>query len=200
MAKEKSTNKITNLLAGLLFELITDIPESMCKPSDHPDKDIEGLIKTASVKAAAVSATLSIPAGITGIVVSIPDIIAVWKIQAQLVSDIALTYGKVAILNRESMMVCLFKHSAAHLLKDLVTHTGPRIIVHKLSTAALKKALDRISMHFSSKFLRRIALKAVPAIGAVGNGAISFWDTKQVGKTAQAYFKSHQVPPPLNLP
>lgn len=194
--KSRTSGSLKNVLSGLLFDVITNIPESLQESVENPEERVKSLIQSASLRAAAVSTTLSIPAGVTGVVAAIPDVISVWKIQAQLVSDIAATYGKIAILNRSSMMFCLFKHSMAHLLKDVVTHSGPRYIVHKLSTTALKKCLEKIGIHFSSKFIRRIAMKAVPAIGAVSNGALSFWDTKQVGKTAQAYFRSQSIPRP----
>lgn len=190
-SRNKATGKIKNVLSGLLFDVMTNIPDSLLEPVENPDERVKNLIQSASLRAATVSTTLSIPAGITGILVAVPDVLSVWKIQAQLVSDIAATYGKIAILNKTSMMFCLFKHSTAHLLKDFVLRSGPRYIVHKLSNEAFEKAVQKISIHFSSRFLRRIVTKAVPAIGAVSNGALSYWDTKQVGKTAQAYFKSH---------
>lgn len=148
------------------------------------------LTQQAAIKAAAVSATLSIPAGFTGVLTSIPDIASVWRIQAQLVSDIAATYGKVALLSREAMVWCLFRHSAASLLRDLAVRTGSRIIVQKLSLSALEKILQKIGLKVSTKMLGRVALRAIPAIGAIGNGAYTFYDTNEVGKTAAAYFKA----------
>ena len=193
MSRESTSVKIKIILSGILFDLVTDIPEPLSKPSPEPEKAARRLIRSACLKASAVSATLSIPAGIAGIAAALPDMVAVWKIQAQLVSDIALTYGKVAILNRESMMLCLFRHSAAHLLKDLMIHTGSKVIVHKLSTTAFKKTVEKISLKISSRFIRRITLKALPALGALGNGALSCWDTAQVGKTALAYFTNFRT-------
>ena len=137
-----------------------------------------------------VSATLSVPAGVTGVLTSIPDIAAIWRIQAQLVSDIAATYGKFAQLSREAMVWCLFRHSAAQLVRDIAVRTGSRIVVQKLSLAALEVLLKKIGLKISTKLLGKIALRAIPAIGAIGNGAYSFYDTYEVGKTAAAYFKA----------
>jgi hypothetical protein len=173
-----------------LFELITDIPESLHAPSENSDEKIKKLIRQAAVKASLVSATLSVPAGVTGVLTSIPDIAAIWRIQAQLVSDIAATYGKFAQLSREAMVWCLFRHSAASLLRDVAVRTGSRIVVQKLSLSALQKLLQRIGVKVSTNFLGRIALRAIPAIGAIGNGAYTFFDTMEVGKTAATYFKA----------
>ena len=105
-------------------------------------------------------------------------------------SDIAATYGKFAQLSREAMVWCLFRHSAAQLVRDIAVRTGSRIVVQKLSFAALEALLRKIGLKVSTRFLGKIALRAIPAIGAVGNGAYSFYDTTEVGKTAAAYFKA----------
>ena len=68
--------------------------------------------------------------------------------------------------------------------------TGSRIVVQKVSFAVLEALLKKIGVKVSTKFLGRAALRAIPAIGAIGNGAYSFYDTTEVGKTAAAYFKA----------
>ena len=187
---DEKMEKIKEKLSSLLFELITDIPESLHSPTENSDEKIKKLIRQAAVKASLVSATLSVPAGVTGVLTSVPDIAAIWRIQAQLVSDIAATYGKFAQLSREAMVWCLFRHSAAQLVRDIAVRTGSRIVVQKVSFAVLEKLLKKIGVKVSTKFLGRAALRAIPAIGALGNGAYSFYDTTEVGKTAAAYFKA----------
>ena len=186
---EKS-EKIKDKLASVLFDLITDIPDSLHIPLATPEDKVKRLTHQAALKAASVSATLSIPAGFTGIVTAIPDLVAVWKIQAQLVADIAATHGKIAQLSREAMVWCLFRHSAASLLRDLAVRTGSRIAVQKLSSKALQAILRKIGVKISSKFVGKTLLRAIPAIGAFGNGAYTYYDTNEVGKTAAAYFKA----------
>ena len=187
---DEKMEKIKEKLSSLLFELITDIPESLHSPTENSDEKIKKLIRQAAVKASMVSATLSVPAGVTGVLTSIPDIAAIWRIQAQLVSDIAATYGKFAQLSREAMVWSLFRHSAAQLVRDIAVRTGSRIVVQKVSFAVLEALLKKIGVKVSTKFLGRAALRAIPAIGAIGNGAYSFYDTTEVGKTAAAYFKA----------
>lgn len=188
--KDKKNESIQEMFNSIIFNLITDIPDSLLCPNNDPDKRADVLIKQAALKAATVSTSLSIPAGFTGVLTSSPDIAAVWRIQAQLVSDIACTYGKFAMLSREAMVWCLFRHSAASLLRDVAVRTGSRIVVQKLSLTALQKLLQKIGVKISANFLGRIALRAIPAIGAIGNGAYTYFDTTEVGKTAMAYFKA----------
>jgi hypothetical protein len=188
--KKDESSSIQEMFNSVVFNLITDIPDSLLCPNRDPDARADILIKQAAIKAAAIITSLSIPAGFTGVLTSIPDIAAVWRIQAQLVSDIACTYGKFALLSREAMVWCLFRHSAASLLRDVAVRTGSRIVVQKLSLAALQKLLQKIGVKISANFLGRIALRAIPAIGAVGNGAYTYFDTNEVGKTAKSYFKA----------
>ena len=187
---EETKNKLKEKAVNLIFELITEIPDSLHSATDDPDAKVKLLVQQASLKAATVSATLSIPAGLTGILTAIPDIAAIWRIQAQLVADVAATYGKLAVLTREAMVWCLFRHSAASLLRDLAVRTGSRIVVQKLSSTALKKIIEKIGLKISSSLVSKTILRAIPAIGAIGNGAYAYYDTTEVGKTAAAYFKA----------
>lgn len=188
--KKEKENKLKDKITNLLLDVITDIPESLYEKSDEQAVKVRKLITQASLKASAVSATLSVPAGITGVLTSIPDIVAVWRIQAQLVADIAATYGKIGLLSREAMIWCLFRHSAASLMRDVVVRTGSRLVVQKLSLTALQKIVQKIGLKISTKFIGRAALRAIPAIGALGNGAYTYYDTTEVGKTADSYFKA----------
>lgn len=198
MAKKDTAtaDKLKDKVTSILFDLLTDIPESLHAQNPNPDEKVQHLIRQAAFKASTVSATLSIPAGVTGVLTSIPDIAAVWRIQAQLVSDIAATNGKVASLSREAMVWCLFRHSAASLLRDIAVRTGSRLVVQKVSVSVLQKILRKVGVKISQKLLGKIALRAIPAIGAIGNGAYTYYDTFEVGKTAATYFKAldQQVP------
>lgn len=187
---EDAKSKLKEKTINLIFELITEIPDSLHCATDDPDAKVKSLIQQASFKAATVSATLSIPAGFTGILTAIPDIAAIWRIQAQLVADVAATYGKLAVLTREAMVWCLFRHSAASLLRDLAVRTGSRIVVQKLSSTALKKIIEKVGLKISSSLVSKTILRAIPAIGAIGNGAYAYYDTTEVGKTAASYFKA----------
>ena len=187
---KETKDKLKDKAINIIFDLITNIPESIYVSSLDPDSRVKLITQRASFKAATVSTTLSIPAGFTGVLTAIPDIAAIWRIQAQLVADIAATYGKLALLSREAMVWCLFRHSAAQLLRDVAVRTGSRIVVQKLSTTALKKVIEKVGLKISSTFLSKSLLRAIPAIGAIGNGAYAYYDTTEVGKTAAAYFRA----------
>lgn len=185
----------------LLFDIVTDIPESSVKPAADPEDRTRQLINKAMLKAAGVSATLSVPGGFAGVLTALPDLATIWKIQSQLVADIAAAYGKIALLNREAMVWCLFRHSAAQLLRDTLVRTGSRMITQKVSLTVLQNILKKIGVQQSSKLIGKTAARAVPLLGAVASGAYAAYDTREVGKTAVTYFKAlaaekvEQLPP-----
>ena len=63
-------------------------------------------------------------------------------------------------------------------------------MVQKLSATALRKIVEKIGIKISSTFVSKSLLRAIPAIGAIGNGAYAYYDTTEVGKTAITYFKA----------
>lgn len=178
----------------LLFDIVSDIPGSNVQPEANPSERVQGLIRAASLKAGAVSATLSSPGGIIGILTLLPDLASIWRIQAQLVSDIAAAHGKLAVLSRETMVHCLFKQAVAEFARDVTVRAGTKIAVRALTSEALQKLLEKIGARVSSRILARGAARVIPVIGALGSGAYAAYDTFEVGKTAEAYFKELSRP------
>ncbi len=174
----------------MLFDLITDIPDSLLSPAGNPEKRCKKLIQKAASKTAVISATLSLPGGYSSIVTLLPDIVSIWKLQAQLVADIAMSYGKYAELSREAMLWCLFRHSASQLLKDVVVRSGTRLVAQKVSFAALQKILQKIGISQASKIAGKTVVRVIPLLGAAGSGAYAYYDTKKVGETAETYFRA----------
>ena len=63
----------------------------------------------------AAAGTLALPPGPLGWLTILPEMLAVWKIQSQMVADIAALYGQKSTLTEEQMVYCLFRHSAAQV-------------------------------------------------------------------------------------
>ena len=79
------------------------------------------------------SGVIALPLGPIGWLTILPELIAVWKIQSQLVSDIAAIYGKRASLTQEQMIYYLFRHTAAQVFGDVVVRVGERVLVRRVS-------------------------------------------------------------------
>lgn len=195
LAREKSSESELSKAIGsktesLLLELITQIPESLYQFHPAPDHACQLVIKRAAGRAAILSAGLSLPGGIGGILTLIPDLIGIWRLQAQMVADIAALHGKIAVLGREEMAWCLFRHASSQLVRDLAIQAGQRVLTMQGSRRILFFLLRKLGADVSQKITQRLILRTVPLIGAMGSGAYAWFDTKKVGQTAMEYFRN----------
>src|SRR4029077_14445615 len=119
--------------------------------SDDSRGRAKALGKAAALKAAAVSGSLAIPPGPAGLLTLVPDLFLIWKIQGQMVSDVAAAYGKTAFLTREGLMHCLFKHAAAQAVRGIVVQGGERLLIRKASSELFERALERVGVSVSER-------------------------------------------------
>ena len=186
----------TGGLGELLLQIVTDIPRSSNPTSSTPVTAAEAVIRDAAWKAAGTSGMLALPPGPLGLATILPDLMAIWRIQQQMVADIARTFGKEAVLTREVMAYCLFKHGAAMLVRDLVVRAGERYLIRPVALRALAGMLQKVGVATTQKALGRIASRWVPVLGALAVAAYARWDTQQVGRTALEMFSSNLELPP----
>ena len=167
-----------------LLELISRVPASSEDRVVDAAMRARTLTTTAALKAATISGSLALPPGPLGLVTVLPDLYAVWRVQAQLVSDIAAVYGQTAFLSQESMAWCLFRHAAAQAVRDVVTRVGERAVVNGLSLRAMETVLARIGVTTTQRVLQKGAARFIPVVGALGVAAYAYYDTGQVGHAA----------------
>jgi hypothetical protein len=174
----------------IFTDLTANIPGSTEPPSADPSTLARRLTTKAASQAAVVSGSLALPPGPLGMLTVLPDLVAVWNLQRQLVADIAACYGKTDQLGTETMTYCLFRHAAAQVARDLVVRTAERVLVRRAPLAMVERTLARIGVAVSRRVAGRTLSRWLPIAGAVGIGAYAFYDTVQVGKTAQRLFQS----------
>ena len=178
---------------GRLSQLVVDyvgvVPDSTKKTALQPRAAARSLARTAARKAAATSGSLALPPGPLGLLTLVPDLIAVWKIQSQLVADIAAVYGRSATLTKEQMVYCLFRHLASQAVRDLVVRAGERWLVQRASLALLQTVASRIGVKLSKKMIGSSLSRWLPLVGALGVGAYAYYDTNQVASTAMELFE-----------
>jgi hypothetical protein len=203
VAKRKSADDANQALVtkipGRILALLSDVPGTTRRKSRTPDEEARKLISAAAREAAAVSASLALPPGPAGLLTILPDLYLVWKIQAQLIADIAALYGRSAELTRESMIYCLFRHGAAQALRDIAARAGERVVFKKASAAVLQTALKAIGVKVAERAMKKSVGRFVPVIGALAVGGYAYYDTSQVGLTAiTVYAPSHPAGAPCD--
>ena len=181
-------SEVLDKLFHVLFKVINQIPASAEKEASDAVLRARKLISGASVKAAAISGSLALPAGPFGWLTIVPDLAAIWRLQAQLVADIGAVFGKEGRLTEESMIYCLFKHAAAQVVRDVVTRMGERLVVQRVSLRVTQKVLEGVGIKIIQRVARRGIWKLLPIIGALGVAGYAYYDTEQVGQTAIDFF------------
>jgi EcsC protein family len=175
-------------LATAVLDLAGAAPASKQSPNLHPAEAARRAAAAAAAKAATAAGALSLPPGPLGWLTVLPEMLAVWRIQAQLVADIAALYGKDGSVTREQMLYCLFKHTASQAVRDLVVRAGERWLVKKAGTAALQGVARRIGVRLSQQGVSKAASRWLPVVGAMGVAAYAYYDTTQVARAASELF------------
>lgn len=181
-------NELLEKLFTVLFKVINEIPSSAEKRSSDALLRARKLTAEASFRAAAISGALALPSGPLGWFTILPDLAAIWRLQAQLVADIGAVFGKRGKLTEASIIYCLFRHAAAQAVRDLVTRMGERVVVQRVSVRVAENVLERIGVNLVHRVARRGIWRLLPAIGALAVAGYAYYDTEQVGQTAIEFF------------
>ncbi|MBX3622382.1 MAG: EcsC family protein [Rhizobacter sp.] len=181
-------------LADAILSVVAVVPDSLEATQASPDARADQLTQHAARKAAGISAGAALVPGPLGVLSLLPDMYGVWKVQAQLVSDIAALYGQRGSLTREQMLYCLFKHTASQLLRDVVVRSGERYLVRRLSSQVLERLAARIGLRIGQRAVGKMAARFVPLLGAGVVGGYAYYDTRQVAATAMRLFSQVDTP------
>lgn len=174
---------MTDAVVDALNRLVTVVPLSHELPAEDAEGRSQVIARRAAFRAAAISGSLALPPGPLGMITLLPDLVQVWRVQQQMVSDLAAVRGH-APPGREEMVYCLFRHGAALLMRDLVVRGGGRLLVRRTSLQTMQRLLSRIGVKVTQSVLNRSIARYVPIAGAVGIGAYAYYDTWKVAKTA----------------
>lgn len=180
-------------LMDAVMKVISEVPASGELRRDEPAVRARELARQAARATAGISGSAALVPGPLGVLTLLPDLYAVWKVQTQMVSDIAAVYGKTATLGREQMLYCLFRHMASHLLRDVVVRSGERYLVRRATLQLLQNLAGAIGLKLAQRTVTKAVARYAPVIGALGVGGYAYFDTMQVAKTATELFGTDVV-------
>lgn len=187
------TTDTAAIAADRVLELVLHIPPSKEAAAHHPKQQAQRVSRAAARRASMMAGSMSLPPGVLGWITLIPELLAVWKVQAQMVSDIAAIFGRSHQLGREQMLYCLFRHVAAQLFRDVVVRVGERVIVQQATMKLLQSLAQQVGIRLTQAMLSKGAARFVPLVGAAGVAAYAYYDTVQVAKTAIELFEREQT-------
>lgn len=183
-------HEASSRITQAILDFIAQIPDSAQAASIEPAAHARQLTRAATQRAALTAGTLALPPGPLGWLTVLPELVAIWKIQAQLVSDIAAAFGQHAELGREQMLYCLFRHTAAQAMRDLGVRLGDRLLFRPASQAVIERIARQLGVKLGRRVVGEGLSRWLPVIGAVGVGAYAYYDTRQVAATAIALFEA----------
>ena len=186
-------NALRRKVGDAILNLVLQVPASAEHEMTQPLIRARAIGRSAAPQASLMAASLALPPGVLGWLTVLPELVAVLRLQAQMVSDIAAAYGKTASLNREHMLYCLFRHLAAQLFRDVVVRVGERVMIRRASLTLLQSLAQALGIRVTQGIVGKGAARLVPLIGAVGVGAYAYFDTTQVARTAIELFSSDVV-------
>lgn len=193
-----------------VFSLVTGGVPKTNEPgkSKRPYERSKEITQKACAKAAAVSGGLALPVGPLGMLTVLPDLVIVWRIQSQMVVDIAAAFGHKKPLTEEDLMTCLFRHVAGTAMReyersipieheeksgksvldllDRFTRSGSRDVAVRVGKQIGQVVLERVA--------KRTASRIVPLAGAAIVSAYAAMDTKEVARTAVELFSGEKLP------
>jgi hypothetical protein len=175
-------------IAQQILGFLSYVPTSRERPRVDPRARVNALALAARRKAFLASSSLALPPGPLGWLTVLPELAAIWRIQAQMVADIAAVCGQRTTLTREQMLYCLFRHAAAQAMRDVVVRAGERWVVQAATAHAIHGIAERIGIKLSQRALGSGIARMLPLAGALGVGAYAWYDTRAVARTATAMF------------
>jgi hypothetical protein len=184
MANPRPLSRAPGIISQALHTLVSQIPASLEAPSANPGERVRDLGKTAALKAAAISGSFTLPPGPLGMATVLPDLLAVWRVQQQLVADIAGAFGKTSALTAETMVICLFKHGGAALTRSLFTRDRNEVVVQRIANRTLLQLLEKIAVRLTQRIAAKSLSRWMPVLGALGAGAYAYYDTTHVAANA----------------
>ncbi|HSD61398.1 MAG TPA: hypothetical protein VLC55_11150 [Burkholderiales bacterium] len=176
-------------IARTVLEVLARVPHTRERASSNPAQRARAIAKAAARKASITAGTLALPVGPLGWLTIVPELAAIWRIQAQMVADIAGAYGRHATLTPEHMLYCLFRYAAAQAVRDLVVRAGSRWLVRQLPARALEAVAGKVGLRIAQRAAGSGASRWLPLIGAAGVGAYAWYDTGKVAGAAIELFE-----------
>lgn len=190
--KPESEGDLSTRITRHLIDLLSRVPETDEQPANNTTVRARAVAAAAANKAALAAGTLALPPGPLGWLTIVPELVAIWRIQAQMVADISGVFGVNARLTREQMLYCLFRHAAAQAVRDLVIRVGGRLIAQDVPLRVFERVAQAIGIRVTKRLIGGGISRWLPVVGAVGVGAYAWYDTRQVARTAIALFGGGQ--------
>lgn len=153
-------------------------------------ESVESLIRKASWQTFATSTAMSLPPGPFGLATILPELMAVTKIQINLIYAIAKLKGQEQKLN-STLLALVFAHEAGlNIARFLSKKFGDKIVVKPLSQRALAQVAEQLGVRIGVRLTQKALGRWVPVVLAPVFGYFSKQMTERIGREAERLFSA----------
>jgi hypothetical protein len=156
------------------------------------DGTSQKMIRKASRAAFLISTGAGIPTGPMGLATIVPEVVALIKLQINLIFKVAKFHQQEAKVNKTIILTVLGVAMGVVLKHALINKVGTRLIVKSLSAEGAKRITREIGEKFATGLLKRGLGRWIPLILAPVFGYLSLSMTRKVGREAESLF-SHEL-------
>jgi uncharacterized protein (DUF697 family) len=180
--RSEETIKSGNWFADILLNFIP-YPEDTTV-TGSPDE----MIRKASHQAFTISTCAGMTPGLWGFFTIVPELIAITKLQINLVYKLAKFYGKANKLTASIIFNIFATAMGVGEQKIFMRQVGPRVIVKALSSQTIRKMAPQIGKRVSSRIMRRGFARWIPMLTAPAFGYFSMSMTEKIAYVADEIF------------
>ena len=156
------------------------------------DGSPQKMIRKASRAAFLISTGAGIPTGPVGLATIIPEVVAITKLQINLIFKVAKFHQQEAKVNKTIILTVLGVAMGVVLKHALINKVGTRLIVKSLSAEGAKRITREIGEKFAAGLLKRGLGRWIPLMLAPVFGYLSLSMTRKIGREAESLF-SHEL-------
>jgi uncharacterized protein (DUF697 family) len=167
------SGKVANALEGLFESVaLTRKQHFVENPTKRPTpQDVDSIVKGYSNQNAIIAGAANLIPGPWGMLVAVPELIAIIRNQIQMIYDLGVAHGKEANLN-SNLLLGIFSTVVGEGVIGLVSVKGSKLLVKKASLQVIQKIIWWLGGNISQKLLKQFISKWLPIIGA---GVMAVW-------------------------
>lgn len=148
----------------------------------------DDMIASAARQAFGISTAAALPPGPLGLMTIFPELIAVTKIQMNLICRIAAYYGKQGQVNATLILLIFANEAGLAIGRHIVTRVGTRILIRTLGEESARSAARSVAARIGTRLAKKALGRWVPVLIAPLFGLFSKRLTARIGKEAVKLF------------
>ncbi len=185
--------KVSSLISGI------DTYTSPYALSVSPADDlVRHITRKTAVKCASLAGASYLIPGKVSYALILPELLLIYRLQAQMIVDIAALYGKDNPMDKTLLFYCLFQGSSSNLFKHLIKDTGKRIIVRPVSIKMIEALILQLSKKIFKKSFSGSFSIFLPFVGLAVSGTLNYLYTTRIGEIASQVFSKEIFVAPTN--